>query len=459
MKKIVLSLAGVLAAVAFAPEAAAVPSFARQTGMACNACHFQSFPALNGFGRAFKSSGYTMMGAQEKIEGEHGLSIPNVLNASLYTQLRYIKTNGVAPAASLAGNKNNGRFDVPDEMALFAGGRGSENIGFLAEIGLAATPAAGAPLAANFKMPVVFDVSSVKLSVIPFFSSGIGASAGFDLFATGSNGAGRINENGMGYGAALYMGATNNAGNASSDAVGIALAASNETFHIAVTPYEGAAGGSTTKLGATYIRAGFTPSYNNWDLGFGIQNWSGSPLKGTGLAYVAGVGGYASAAKLTIFDAQAQGEVAGMPLGVYASYGTAPASAAAIGVDGTGDNIYNSGSNRKTAFGMMADLWVMPGTLGVQFGFMRGKTGQNANLVAGANETDNSYTIGARYKLKQNVKLGVAYTKFSGSAYGIGGGGGANTANYSNTMGTGVLNTAAGGSGNSRMTFILSGGF
>ncbi len=76
MKKIVLSLAGVMAAAAFAPEASALPVFARQTGMACSACHFQHFPLLNGFGRAFKAAGFTMVGAQGKIEGDR-LSIPD----------------------------------------------------------------------------------------------------------------------------------------------------------------------------------------------------------------------------------------------------------------------------------------------------------------------------------------------------------------------------------------------
>jgi len=71
MKKVALSLAGVLAAATFAPEASAVPAFARQTGMACSACHAQHFPILNGFGRAFKAAGFTMMGAQEKIEGDN----------------------------------------------------------------------------------------------------------------------------------------------------------------------------------------------------------------------------------------------------------------------------------------------------------------------------------------------------------------------------------------------------
>ncbi|MDH5736606.1 MAG: cytochrome C, partial [Gammaproteobacteria bacterium] len=36
----------------------AVPAFARQTDMTCNSCHFQSFPALNSFGRVFRAGGY-----------------------------------------------------------------------------------------------------------------------------------------------------------------------------------------------------------------------------------------------------------------------------------------------------------------------------------------------------------------------------------------------------------------
>lgn len=42
----------------------AVPSFARQTGMPCTACH-TNFPLLTPFGRAFKLNGYVMRGAQQ----------------------------------------------------------------------------------------------------------------------------------------------------------------------------------------------------------------------------------------------------------------------------------------------------------------------------------------------------------------------------------------------------------
>ena len=48
------------AALGFMSQAAqAVPAFARQTGLACVACHV-SFPELTPFGRFFKLSGYTL---------------------------------------------------------------------------------------------------------------------------------------------------------------------------------------------------------------------------------------------------------------------------------------------------------------------------------------------------------------------------------------------------------------
>ncbi len=46
-------------AVCAASAAQAVPSFARQTGMACEACH-TVWPELTHFGRVFKANGYTL---------------------------------------------------------------------------------------------------------------------------------------------------------------------------------------------------------------------------------------------------------------------------------------------------------------------------------------------------------------------------------------------------------------
>ena len=53
-------LAGFLA-IAWAPRAEALPSFARQTGQPCGTCH-TDFPALTPYGRRFKLLGYTVGG-------------------------------------------------------------------------------------------------------------------------------------------------------------------------------------------------------------------------------------------------------------------------------------------------------------------------------------------------------------------------------------------------------------
>src|ERR1039457_6841803 len=103
MNKIIFFLASIVAAVTFASEASALPVFARQTGMECAACHFQHFPLLNSFGRAFKTGAFTMIGAQAQVEGT-GLSIPATVNAAVLTSMGYEKTN--ATKAALPANLN-----------------------------------------------------------------------------------------------------------------------------------------------------------------------------------------------------------------------------------------------------------------------------------------------------------------------------------------------------------------
>lgn len=60
-KSLVLKIAGVLAPIAMfivlsQPEAHAVPSYSRQTGLSCATCHFAP-PELTPFGRKFKLGG------------------------------------------------------------------------------------------------------------------------------------------------------------------------------------------------------------------------------------------------------------------------------------------------------------------------------------------------------------------------------------------------------------------
>src|ERR1700752_3177853 len=51
-------IAMLLLPVLWMPSAHAVPSYSRQTGLACNSCHYTP-PELTPFGRKFKLEGYT----------------------------------------------------------------------------------------------------------------------------------------------------------------------------------------------------------------------------------------------------------------------------------------------------------------------------------------------------------------------------------------------------------------
>ena len=53
------SLVSLVVMASLCPDAQAVPSFARQTGLTCNVCHSNP-PELTAFGRKFKLEAYTL---------------------------------------------------------------------------------------------------------------------------------------------------------------------------------------------------------------------------------------------------------------------------------------------------------------------------------------------------------------------------------------------------------------
>ena len=399
MKKVALSLAGILAAAAFAPEASAVPVFARQTGMACNACHFQHFPLLNGFGRAFKASGFTLMGAQAKVEGEH-LSIPATLNMSVLATAFY-QTQSNNPAV---GGAN--KWGVPGnggELSIFFGGRINDFAGFQSELGIG--NGAGAATAA--KMPILFEVGDNRIGLVAFTSNGQGASYSFETLNTGANAVHKLMGNGgpagqhlMATSAAQYLGTAAAATGLAVVAVNPNLGFVNVGKYIAGTM---AAGGTST-LPLTYARVAATLDLAGWDTGFGLQNWSGT--QNVNVALIAPGGDY----KATVVDAQAQGQVGGMPLGIYTSYGWAPASAAGAVAGAAGWNNFNAGGiATKKSFNLAAELGVIPGKATVQAAVRAGKNGAGLG--------DNAFMIAGTYELSMNQELSLHYTTQSGAAW------------------------------------------
>jgi hypothetical protein len=185
--------------------------------MACSACHYQHFPVLNAFGRAFKQGAYTMVGTQEKIEGE-GLSLPATENLAIVGYVAYTKTNG-APSAlnsttgtpdygnlnggASATHSNDGNLQIPQQVSLFAGGRGGENFGFEAEINLngvaggngGGTGAGNAGLI-RFKVPFVVEAGGLKNQIIPF-STANGVADSFEVLNTGAVNVHSFNQTGI----------------------------------------------------------------------------------------------------------------------------------------------------------------------------------------------------------------------------------------------------------------------
>lgn len=107
----------------------ALPSFARQTGMSCTACH-TSFPELNSFGRQFKANGYVLTTASaindqggDTLKPRTRLNLLNNLPLSVMVQSSFSNV-----AKDVVGQQNNsGQF--PQQLSLFFAGQITPHIG------------------------------------------------------------------------------------------------------------------------------------------------------------------------------------------------------------------------------------------------------------------------------------------------------------------------------------------
>jgi hypothetical protein len=90
---------------AAASRAGAVPSFARQTGMACEACH-TVYPELTHFGRMFKANGYILSNTKQvrDVTGkkEELLSLAQTVPLSIMAQISYTQMKTTVPDLSNA---------------------------------------------------------------------------------------------------------------------------------------------------------------------------------------------------------------------------------------------------------------------------------------------------------------------------------------------------------------------
>lgn len=389
---IAIILSSMLSFLLLPDSAEAVPAFARQTGQACNSCHYQHFPALNQFGRAFKTGAYTLGGGQDMLEADM-LNLPVALNATLVTKIRYKKSNGDDTSAGT----NRGQLEFPDEGALLIGGRAGDNVGFLIELQLK-DPNGSAW--ASFKVPFIYVLESsalggATLGVTPFTTDAAGASYGHELLNTGALRMQRVLESRKEISAQQYI-------NTAMAATGITFSLTQPSYFANFTAWSPEHGTTDASPPLYYLRGAYMPAIMGWDLGVGFQWWDGDTKSGSG----AGPCGISKcAAEAFALDAQAQGTVGTFPVGVYLSYAQAAKS-------GTVANLFNSSTNDdRTAFAILGELGVIPNKLTLALAFRLGDNG------AATENEENATTLGAIYMLAQNIQLQLNHSFYSGDFY------------------------------------------
>ncbi|MEY2161206.1 cytochrome C [Rhodanobacter sp. FW106-PBR-LB-2-11] len=115
-------VAGLLALVAVAPDAAAIPAFARQTHTPCTACHVGGFgPQLTPFGRQFKLLGYTLKAGNQT-------DVPlSLMLVETYTKTLKAQTS---PPANGFDDNNNTELQ---QASVFLAGRITDHLGVMAQ--------------------------------------------------------------------------------------------------------------------------------------------------------------------------------------------------------------------------------------------------------------------------------------------------------------------------------------
>jgi hypothetical protein len=413
-KNILLSFSALVSVAFWAPQAQAVPAFARQVGMPCSACHFQHFPVLNAFGRAFKENGFTMIGSQEKIEGE-GVSLPVVMNSALVGYMGYQKTNGPTTGTTpTTKTTNNGSLQIPLQVSLFVAGRGGEHIGYETEINIAGAGtetnnATGVGLI-RIKVPMIYDVGNVKAGLVPFSTQGLGVADSFEVLNTGAVAVHAFNQFDMAaISAQQYIGT-------STPASGVAFIASNDDFFANFAKWgANQGGGASGGPSSNYFRGAWTTGLiPGFDSAIGAQIWNGTSATDNNGAIPPPYFGEVVDTKANAIDAQMMGDVHGMPLLVVASY--AKASAGGLVAGGANPNLFNANPGDRKSFNVGAELGVIPGKATLQIGLRQAKSGGFVDGISG-NASDNALLLGVTYSLALNARLELTYSKYSGDMY------------------------------------------
>ena len=128
-------LIALIPALLLARSAWAVPSFARQTGMACEACH-TVYPELTHFGRMFKANGYVLDNVKQvqavSSKREQLLELAQIPALSIMAQASYTQLKAALPDltnVNVPGEAQNGTAGFPQQFSLFYAGKIAPHVG------------------------------------------------------------------------------------------------------------------------------------------------------------------------------------------------------------------------------------------------------------------------------------------------------------------------------------------
>jgi len=134
ISKLLLLASLVLAAM----PSSAVPSFARQTGMACAACH-TVFPELTPFGREFKLNGYVLDNIRQitdiDVDANQTLALNSIPPISAMLEISYTHTGKALPDSALPGAlAKDGEVLFPDQFSFFYAGKIADELGSFVQV-------------------------------------------------------------------------------------------------------------------------------------------------------------------------------------------------------------------------------------------------------------------------------------------------------------------------------------
>jgi hypothetical protein len=115
------------------PKVEAVPSYARQTGLACSGCHYTP-PELNPAGRRFKLTGYVDKADETKVIKADGSkkTAPLELLASL--PLSVMLDASFTSIKSPVPTTQNGNVEFPQDISLFLSGAWTSHVGSFVQV-------------------------------------------------------------------------------------------------------------------------------------------------------------------------------------------------------------------------------------------------------------------------------------------------------------------------------------